>query len=140
MNTAYILTTVITVLIAGAGWVTAHYFSSKRDRYIKRREVITTHLINAYKILAIDIANRDKTPEFSYKLESIIAELQLFGSEKQIQLAKQLVNDFVNKDTFSIDDLINDLRHDLRIELELAPTAGNVEWLRLNKKNNTKST
>ncbi len=125
--------TVVTVIIAVIGWIVAHYFSSKRDKKLKRREVITAHLINAYRILANDITHRPKTPESELKLETIIAELQLFGSEKQIQLTKKLADDITKGGTFYVDDLLNDLRSDLRKELELSPIDGNVKWLRFGK-------
>jgi hypothetical protein len=120
----------VTVIIAVLGWIVAHYFNSKRDRTLKRRELVTNHLINAYKILTIDITERAPNLERDLKLESVIAELQLFGSIKQIELTKKLAMDIKNGDYFLMDKLINNLRDDLRTELGLSLVDGNVRWLR----------
>jgi hypothetical protein len=124
---------IITVMIAVLGWVIAHRLNSTRDRALKRRELITAHLINAYRILANDITHRDATPERDLKLETVISELQLFGSDYQIELTKKLANDVTQKDTFYVDDLLIDLRNSLRKELELSPLEGRITWLRYNK-------
>lgn len=131
MPVQYIITTIITVTIAVLGWIVAHYFNSKRDRSLKRRELITSHLINSYKILTIDITQRKPSLEAALKLESVVAELQLFGSDKQIELAKKLTDDIMSNDEFYMDDLINDLRNELRKELGLSLINDNVRWLRL---------
>jgi hypothetical protein len=66
----------ITVIIAALGWIAAHYFNSKRDRALKRRELITTHLINAYRILANDVSHREASFDGDLKLETVLVELQ----------------------------------------------------------------
>jgi hypothetical protein len=125
----------VTIIIAALGWIIVHYFNTKRDRTLKRRELVTSHLINSYKVLTIDITQREANTERDLKLESVIAELQLFGSEEQIRLTKKLVDDIHNKSGFLMDDLINNLRNDLRDELGLSLIQGNVRWLRFDKKN-----
>jgi hypothetical protein len=125
---------VVTIIVAVLGWIVAHRYNSKRDRALKRRELVTSHLINSYKILTIDITQREATIERDFKLESAIAELQLFGSDEQIILTKKLVDDIHNKDGFLMDELINNLRNDLRKELGLSLVQGNVRWLRFDKK------
>jgi hypothetical protein len=137
MITPQLITTFITVIFGVIGLVIAHYFNSRRDRGLKRREVITAHLINAYKILANDITERKASPDRDLKLETVIAELQLFGSAKQIEMTKKLTDAIVVGGTFYFDDFLNDLRDELRKELELSPIEGNVRWLRLNQ-NKTK--
>jgi hypothetical protein len=133
MATDEILKTLITVIIAALGWVVAHYFSSKRDRRIKRREIKTAHLIKAYTILANDITERAETSERNAKLELLISELQLFGSNKQIALTKELAENIQHGGEFNFDELLKDIRNDLRKELELNPIQGRVKWLRFNK-------
>lgn len=124
---------VVTVATAVVGWVVGHYFNSLRDRQLKRREIITDHLINAYRILANEVTLREASIERDKQLETLIAELQLFGTLKQIKLAKQLADDIVNKETFYIDDLLVDLRDDLRNQLSLEKVEGRVKWLRFGK-------
>ncbi len=133
MTTDEILKTLITVIIAVLGWIIAHYFSSKRDRSIKRLEIKTTHLIKVYMILANDITERAETAERNAKLELLIAELQLFGSDRQIALTKELVENIHHGGKFNFDELLKDIRNDLREELELEPIDGRIKWLRFNK-------
>ena len=124
---------IVTIAVAAVGWIVANYFNSRRDRATKRRELITNHLITTYKILTIDITQRDPSPERDYKLESAIAELQLFGSKEQIELTKKLTDDINHKQEFLMDELINNLRNTLRKELGLSLVQGNVRWLRFEK-------
>jgi hypothetical protein len=120
----------ITALIAVLGWLAGHYFSDKRDRSNKKRELTTKHLINAYSVLTNEVSHRKQTPERQQKPEYIITEIQLFGSAEQVILAKKLANEVAAGREFELDPLINSLRTDLRIQLELEPINGNVTWLR----------
>lgn len=120
----------VTALIAVLGWLTGHYFSDKRDKSSKKRELTTKHLINAYSVLTNEVSHRKQTQERQQKLECIITEIQLFGSTEQVMLAKKLANEVAAGQEFELDPLINSLRTDLRKQLELDPIKGNVTWLR----------
>jgi len=122
-----------TALIAVISWVIGHYFNSKRDQTNKRRDLTNQHLINAYRILTNEIVQRPQTKESDQKLELIIAEIQLFGSNEQIEMVKIVANDIVNKKKFNLDNLINSLRKELRVQLGLDPVDGNVTWLRFHE-------
>ncbi|HWZ02716.1 MAG TPA: hypothetical protein VNX40_03835 [Mucilaginibacter sp.] len=124
---------IVTAIIAVLSWIVAHRFNTVRDRGLKRRELITSHLINAYRILANDITRRQASLDRDLKLETFISELQLFGSAKQIHLTKKLTDDIVKGGDFYVDDLLNDLRDSLRKELNLSSVEGNVRWLRFDK-------
>jgi hypothetical protein len=124
----------ITVITAVVGWIAAHYFNTLRDRSLKRKEIITSHLINAYRILTNDVTKRDLTQERKLKLENVIADIQLFGSTEQIKLAKKLTDDIIANNDFPLDDLINNLRSDLRCQLGLKAVEGNVRWVRFDDK------
>lgn len=119
-----------TALIAVLSWLVGHYFTSKRDRSSKKRELVIQHLVNAYSILTNEVSHRNQSNERSNKLEQIITEIQLFGSPEQVALAKTLANDVAAGLEFELDPLINSLRTDLRQQLELKPISGNVTWLR----------
>ena len=121
---------IVTVVLAMFGWVTAHWFTSKRERAAKRREIRVEYLIDAYRFLATEVSHRSLNEERQRKLESIIADIQLFGSAKQVDDAKTLADEIVEKQNFGLDALINDLRDDLREQLGLEPIQGNVKWLR----------
>jgi hypothetical protein len=63
MNISQIITNAITVLLAVIGWRIGHYYNTKRDKELKRREIATEHLINAYRVLANDVTQREVTFE-----------------------------------------------------------------------------
>ncbi len=67
-------------------------------------------------------------------MEKIVSEIQLFGSNEQVELAKKLANDVANGEQFALDPLINSLRTELRQQLELKRIEGNVTWLRWSEK------
>ena len=134
MDIPDLIKTITTVAIAVIGWIVAHHFSSKRDRRLKRRELITAHLIKSYLTFTNDISHRPVTAETDKKLEDTISEIQLFGSAEQVRLVKQLTDDIVKGGDFDVDELVNSLRNDLRNELGLSAIKGNVRWLRQNRK------
>ncbi len=121
---------IATVSIAVVGWVVGHYFTTKRDKNHKRREISIEHLINAYRILTNEISHRQQSNERSTKLENILSDIQLFGSTEQVELAKQLAVEVATGGEFQLDPLINSLRNDLRKQLGLCSINGNVKWLR----------
>ncbi|GAB1235466.1 hypothetical protein UT5_18610 [Ferrigenium sp. UT5] len=77
------------------------------------------HLIDAYKILTQEIGRRDATVESITKLENLLSEIQLFGSRKQVDLARKLSNQTAQEGVSTIDPLIEDMRDTLRKELGL---------------------
>ena len=91
------------------------------------------HLISAYRILTNEISHRQLTLERELLLENILTDIQLFGSKKQIILAKDLIDEVVLGNEFQLDPLINSLRNSLRKELDLSFVDGNVRWLRFKK-------
>ena len=121
---------VVTIILAVIGWIIGHHFTRKRDVMSKKREITLDHLINAYRILTHDITRRPETKERNEKLEAIISDIQLFGSEEQIELVKELVDTVVAGGEFRLDLLTNNLRNDLRKQIGLKPAKGNVKWLR----------
>jgi hypothetical protein len=131
MDYIKILGTIVTAVL---GWVIGHYFTTKRDVSLKRREISLGHLINAYRILTNDISHRPETKEGNEKLETILSDIQLFGTEKQVQLSKELIDVVASGGEFPLDPLINDLRDDLRKQIGLSEIEGNVKWLRFKKK------
>jgi hypothetical protein len=124
---------IITICLAVIGWLIAHSFTAKRDLKNKQREILITHLINAYRILTNDVSHRELTDERNEKLENILADIQFFGSKEQVKLAKNLAVTVAEGGQFELDPLINSLRNDLRKELNLPKVEGNIKWLRFTK-------
>lgn len=123
---------IITIALAIIGWLVANNFTTKRDVANKQRELVINHLIQTYRIITNEISHREETPERSLKLENILTDIQLFGSNEQITLAKQLANEVAAGGVFELDPLILSLRNDLRNQLNLSKVTGNVKWLRFN--------
>jgi hypothetical protein len=124
---------IVTISLAVLGWLVAHYFTAKRDVSNKRRELKLQYLIGAYQVLTNEISHRDPSPERSFKLENILSDIQLYGSEKQVNLANQLATDVAAGIGFKLKPLIESLRDDLRKELHLSKISSNIKWLRFNK-------
>lgn len=121
---------IVTISLAVLGWLVAHYFTAKRDVANKRRELRLQYLIDAYQVLTNDVSHRKLTYERNIKLENLLSDIQLYGSEIQVNLAKQLAIDVAAGIGFELDPLIKCLRDDLRKELNLKKIDGNVKWLR----------
>ena len=131
MNWGLLFPLLVTTVIAVAGWWVAHSSATKRDQANKRRDLRIQYLIDAYRKLE-SVSNRDEnSPEWAQKLESAIADIQLFGAAGQVALAKKFVTDMADKRHASGDDLLNDLRRDLREELNLESVPSDVKFLRI---------
>ena len=121
---------IATVLLAIAGWIFASWLGSRRDSANKRRDLVVQHLIDAYKILTQEIGRRETSIDSMTKLENLLGEIQLFGSRKQVELARKISNQTAQEGVSIIDPLIEDMRNSLREELKLESVEGNTIWLR----------
>ena len=121
---------VVTVILAVVGWIIGHYFTERRNRINKRREISLDHLISAYRILTQDITHREWNADSRLKFEKVISEIQLFGTKEQVQISINIIKEFAKKRTVDLDILINSLRNDLRNQLDLDKIDGNVFHLR----------
>jgi hypothetical protein len=77
-------------------------------------------------------ANRDLTPEHEAEIEKFVAEIQLYGTPRQVHLMTEMVKAFVRREKIvSFDPLLEDLRDALRSELRMEPVKGPVWWYRV---------
>ena len=125
--------TLITTVIVITGWLIAHLLTQHRERTKKRQDKRVEYLITAYRNLEAS-ANCDSTPEIDKRIESAIADIHLFGNEKQIELAIIFSNAMANTGPASLDDLLLQLREDLRKELKLSKVPRKLNYLRINVK------
>jgi uridine kinase len=125
----YIIKILSTAVIAVFGWVVAHYFTSRREVKNKQREIKVAYLIKAYQKLE-NCIQRD-LKDLGKDLESTVANIQLFGSEKQIKLTKKIANDISKNGSADLESLLKSLRTDLRKELQLSENDSNVQFLRM---------
>jgi hypothetical protein len=116
-----------TLTAAVIGGLVAHLLTGHRDRMNKRRDKRIDYLIEAYRGLE-NCAHRNgnkrnvSAAEFASifgRMESAVADIQLFGSPKQVALAQDFARQFAKNNGASFDELLQDLRSDLRRELRL---------------------
>lgn len=107
----------IPVIIALTGWFIVHRLNSKRDIENKRRELRTKYLIEAFR--RIEAASNRKEEKDKRDFESAMADIQLFGTENQIQLAQDFMKEMADKSGALVDGMLEQLRKDLRRELNI---------------------
>jgi hypothetical protein len=122
MNYQLLLPLLVTTGVAILGWLVGHALNARRDRQNKRREIRVQYLIEAYRRLE---AGTYRGPihgtEFGKEFESAIADIQLFGTEDQARMAKELAEDIAIQKNASAGPLLMSLRDALRRELNLGP-------------------
>jgi len=98
----------IALASAVVGGLVAHLLSGRRDRANKRKEQRGMYLIEAYRRL------EDCSQQFGAadkgKLESAVADIQLFGTPCQVDLVQRFASDFAARGGASLDELLADLR------------------------------
>jgi hypothetical protein len=121
----------VTVLVALGGWFAVHRLTAWRDRVNHNRKIRTEFLIKAFQNLA-NAANRPPSSGSQYfrDMEAAVADIQLFGSQTQIEMVESFTTEFANKGYASMDQLLNSLRGDLRKELGYESVGANVRWFR----------
>jgi hypothetical protein len=120
----------IPALIAVAGWFLGHWLNAKRELNSKRREIRLKGLETAYCRLAM-ASNRDWTDEHKLEFEKFVAEIQLYGTPRQIQPMIEIVQAFIRREpSITFDPLLKDLRDSLRQELRMEPVEVSVWWYR----------
>ncbi|MFW8602476.1 hypothetical protein ACOHYD_13475 [Desulfobacterota bacterium M19] len=118
----------ISVIVAVVGWIVGHHFNSRRDDVANRKKLITGYLVDAYRKLnsfACVLVSRAKgTESLAEDINSAVGDIQLFGTQRQIQLVKEISEHMVAKHEVpgeKLHDLLLDLRNSLRAELGLKP-------------------
>ncbi len=107
---------IIGVIIAILGWGIGYVSSSRINLNNKKKEMRIQYLIETYTILS-DACNRH---ELSPKIEIAISNINLFGTEEQIELAHAFVQQLASTKQATYDTLLLKLRDDLRNELNLS--------------------
>lgn len=111
------------------GGFVVHGLTVRRDRSNKRRDQRIGYLIEAYRRL--ESCAQRHGPFNAVKLESAVADIQLFGSPRQVQLVQEFADEFAAQRGASLNALLRDLRCDLREELKLESVPGRILHLRI---------
>jgi hypothetical protein len=117
------------VVVAVGSWFVGSYYNAARDRASKQREIRLQYQIETYRRLAL-AAQRKPEPKYFRDMESAAADIQLFGTESQIQKLNTFLDEWSARNKGSLDNLLIDLRNDLRKELDLPAVPGGVRWFR----------
>lgn len=133
MNLPLFLPLVVTTVLAIGGWYVVHRFSMNRDEANKRRELRIQYLLEAYRRLE-NSSNRDHLASHARDLESALADIQLLGTERQVQLAHDFAVSMARDRTAQLDPLIADLRSELRQQLGLGPVSDRIVVFRYDPK------
>lgn len=118
MNLDSLLPLLITTVVAIVGWYFAHRMSAARDRANKKRDLRVQYLIDAYRRLEAACVRDDVMP-YKEDIEKSIADVQLFGTDRQINLVKQIIKGVEEASYSDPRPLLANLRDDLRNELNL---------------------
>jgi len=129
MNISLLIPLLITSIVVIIGWFTVNWLSSNRDRANKRRDLRVQYLIEAWRRLENATGRSDDSR--SADLETAIADIQLFGSPRQIELAQKFANELASRRESNLDELLADLRQNLREELKLETASQNIKHLRI---------
>ena len=127
-----LLQVMVSALVALAVVTATHVLTVYRDRRNRRQEQRIGYLVSAFRGLA-KANNHPRLHEVADDVEQAIADLQLFGTPKQIQLARQFATDLGTTQVADLYELLNELRNNLRQELGREPVVGNVVWLKIGR-------
>ncbi len=127
---------IIALILAVIGWIIAHFFSSKRDFNNKKREIRINYLTEAYRKLergAMPTSRKFDPAD----VESAIADIQLLGNPKQVNMAYKFAEKVSHGDGTGLQELLEDLRRELRKELKVSNTdVPKISPFRISEKNN----
>ncbi len=121
------LVTLFSALVIAIGWIVVHRLSARRDRKNRKEEKITDFLINAYRNIEQACARGPVTSgsKWAEAFECAFADIQLFGSPKQVELVKKIIAEIEKKtigktgEATDPRELLANLRHQLRRDLNL---------------------
>ncbi len=127
MNNDLIIQCIITVI----GWIVVYIFAIRQNTQIKKKEVTIEYLIQAWGKL--EKASNRKDNRYNTEIETAIADIQLFGTNRQIELAQQFAEEIARNKESSALDLLVLLKEDLRKELKLESVPRKFKFLRFSK-------
>lgn len=122
-------TALIDALVFIFGWKVSSQNEFRRDIAAKRRDLRVQYLIEAYRRLEY-VSNRPLTAETAPDFERAIADIRLFGSPDQVDLAQTFAADFSTNATAPLDSPLSDLRQRLRNEIEIEELPAQIKYLR----------
>lgn len=127
MNNDLIIQCIITVI----GWIVVYILAIRQNTQIKKKEVTIEYLIQAWGKL--EKASNRKDNRYNTEIETAIADIQLFGTKQQIELAQQFAEEIARNKESSALELLILLRENLRKELKLEKAPRKFKFLKFSK-------
>ena len=128
MNTDVLIPLLVTSLISIVSWGAIHFLSKQRDVLNKKKEIRIKYLIDTFRRLE---SASDRKVAINKDLESVMADIQLFGSKEQIKLAQKFISEMAQNQSSCTSYLLESLRDDLRRELMLDKISDKFLFLRI---------
>ena len=127
MNGNLIIQCILTV----GGWIVVYILAIRQNNRLKKKEVTIEFLIQAWRRL--ERASNRKDGKYYTDIENAVADIQLLGTKRQIELAQQLAKEIAENRGGEALELLILLREDLRKELMLEETPREFKFLRFSK-------
>ena len=122
----------IVLLSTITGWIIIHLLERRRDELNKKQAIRINFLIESWRLL--ESASNRENNDLNHNIETAIADIQLFGSPKQIELAQNMAEQLATSGTGESLELLKELRADLRKSVNLEKVPAKFRFVRF--KNN----
>lgn len=129
MNWELLIPLLVTSTTTVVSWFFLHRKDKERDIANKQKELRVNYLIDAWRRLEFAVNRKELNTVES--IERPIADIQLFGTLKQIELAQKVANEMATDKKGNLNDLLEELRQDLRKELKLEKAPIEIKYLRI---------
>jgi hypothetical protein len=128
-----LLQIIVPASVALAVVALTHLFTSHRDRMNKLREQRIDYLVDVYRAFS-KASQHPRLYEIGRELEQAVADIQLFGTSKQVELVQQFATQLGTEQVADMDALLLELRDSLRRELKGESLSSRIVWLRVGDK------
>lgn len=113
-------------------WLDSSLYPCSSSKYPnQKKEVTIKFLVQAWERL--EKASNRQDNSYNTDIETAIADIQLFGTKRQIELAQQFAEEIARNKESSTLELLILLREDLRKELRLEEVPRKFKFLRFSK-------
>ena len=123
-----IMAALLGATVIAVGWFVSSFLTTVRSIGEDRRRLRIKYLMKTYKTL--EAASYQEGEPALVPLEKAIADMQLLGNRKQIELAIKIADDIDEKGGASTNDVLRELRQMLRKELGLKKTKQEIVHFR----------
>ncbi len=111
---------IVPAIIVFIGWLVNFWIKVNLDKKTKRREIITSYLIQAYRKLEFGSGRENNiSDDMKRDMEKAVADIQLFGTKEEFNAVKEFSDTMNEKGKGDARAVLKLLRMNLRKELML---------------------